>query len=293
MNYLYIVDFVPHENLRRLRISGFDGEVNLLYERPYEGRSHNYQKELQRFRSPFGNALYKISLNDALGLLSGAISGGIDGEVHFYWGENSSKKQIQRIAHDQEVRRNEILLRAAFMEVVSNESKKLDSQWEAILQEGFLSYSEFKKKYSFPKGLILDFFNQSYVFRQKEAMKKKLIENFFLHGPQHIKIICSEHPKDSIETLLEPAVPIEKADLQQLMLMRQKNCQEIIDLRFDVLYAGAKIGRQAYAKYCEAKCRNCHRAHSIKLEEISFRFFRPSCNVTSYAAIDYFLEYGL
>jgi len=276
-----VVDFVPHKNRGKLKIKGVDSDVDLLYEREVSSDFLSINR-IRNYKSPLGNDLYNISLEEALNLISGI---GTTNNIEFFKGEDFAKKQILAIQRKKRsyVKKlaEEKLLNQEFLEKIHIKGQELDLKWKEILEKYSKIYENYCKQFS----LIGRLFGGIITTKPwiLEANKRvELVENILNESPNRIKFKCSDRIKTQIELLIEPAIGIN--DKEKIKL-RDKgvNCQEIVNLKITLVrrpFNDDNIGEKVYVKYAEGKCTNCLREHQISFPEgMTLLYFRDDKNI--------------
>jgi hypothetical protein len=272
-----VVDFVPHSNREKLKIKEFNDDVELLYEREvyYDFLSKN---GIKKYRTPLGNDLYDISLEEALEYIDAK-----DG-VEFYKGEDIAKKQLaeidQKIKNYVEKIENEKLLTSKFLNEMDAKFQELDREWRLILENNLKIYENYCKQFSLI-GRLFGGIITTDPWILEANKRDELVDKILNEAPHFIKLKCSDRFKSQIELSIEPAIGIN--DKEKIKL-RDKgvNCQEIVNLRINLVprFIEESIGEKAYVKFAEGKCTNCLRDHQISFPEgMTLLYFRNDKSV--------------
>jgi hypothetical protein len=271
-----VVEFVPHSNRNKLKIKGVDSDVELLYEREVSNDFLSING-IKNYKSPLGNDLYNISLEEALNLISGI---GTTDNIEFFKGEDFAKKQIlaiqrKKISYVKKLA-EEKLLNEDFLEKIKIKGQELDLKWKEILEK----YSKIYKTYSGNFSLISRVFGGIVTTKPwiLEAIKRdELVDQIISEVPHFINLKCSDRFKSQIELLIEPAISI-KDDEKLKLRNKGVNCQEIVNLKITLVrrpFNDDRIGEKVYVKYAEGNCTNCLRDHQISFPEgMTLLYFR-------------------
>jgi hypothetical protein len=181
-----------------------------------------------------------------------------------------------------------------FIDFVAIQSRKIDGEWETLLNQSKDSYLEFKTKFSiFDRILSILLFVKPSVRDIELKRKNNLLEALIQSAPTVIQFKCSDHIKSETESLLEPAIPIKdvaRVKEQEQNLLKQKNCGEMLDLQFAIDLSPPAVGREMYVRYGSASCSYCQRNHTIWPKNLALRFYRPTYINGSIETISNFLE---
>jgi hypothetical protein len=281
-----VVDFVPHSNREKLKISEFNDDVDLLYERAvyYDFLPNN---GIKKYKTPLGNDLYDIPFEEALEFIDAK-----DG-VDFYKGEDVANKQIATINQDiknyVEKIEKEKLLTLKFLKEMDLKFQELDRHWRLILEKNLKIYQNYCKQFSLV-GRLFGGIITTKPWILEANKRDELVDNILKEVPQSIKFKCGDRFKSQIELSIEPAISIKD---EEKLKLRDKgvNCQEIVNLKITLVHRlyDESIGEEVYVKNAEGKCTNCLREHQISFPEgRTLLYFRDDKNL-----INDFLKKGI
>lgn len=189
---------------------------------------------------------------------------------------------------------DEKLAEQSFIDSVAIKARKIDGEWEALLNQSKESYQNLKKKFSiFDRLISVLLFVKPSVNDIESKKKNYLLQALIENAPTSIQFKCSDHIKSLTESMLEPAIAIEDTERvkeQRQTLLKQKNCSELLELEFSIDNSAPAVGREMNVRYAAASCSFCNRNHTIWPENLAMRFYRPSYLNGSVEAISHFLE---
>lgn len=285
-----VVEFVPHENRKKLKINGVDSDVELLYERTvsFDFLSIN---GIRKYKSPLGNDLYNVSLEEAINLISGT---GTTDSIEFYKGEDLANRQILANQHKKSLMLKKIaeekLLNEDFLEKIKIQMQELDLMWKEILEKYLKIYKTYSSKFSLMNRVLGGIVTtEPWILESRK--RDELVENIINESPNSIKFKCSDRIKTQFELLIEPAISLK--DGEKLKSIAQGvNCQESVNLKIALIRRPLNdnsIGQKVYLKYAEGKCTNCLREHQISFPEgMTLLYFRDDKRL-----LDDFLKKGI
>jgi hypothetical protein len=282
-----IVNFIPNENLHLLRIDGFDSDVELLHQSkfhnlyvslsfgiPTSDDESTSSKEivfsdLKKYKSPLGNDLFNISLEQALRIIKPSNE-----RVDFFECPKVVKEQLMAIEKKQKEEETQDQNIFDFTLKLKEQSLEIDKTWKVNLIERGNSFLEFKKK----TKLNRFFLN---VLLAGDTVKKTMSEVVDSHLdnlrrlPSSLQIECKDDPRTKLDELLEPAFDDNNV---QLRVNKQLNCTNIVGLDFEFnldQHNGVSVGSPLHCKNVSGVCDVCGRHHTIWFTDLSLLYLRP------------------
>jgi hypothetical protein len=264
-----VVDFVPHKNINNLGIKGHNGSVKLLYQAEFSNfptpfidetsplKKLNYS--LNKFKSPLGNSLYSIELENAIAIINSPFN-----KVEFYKGKRISNLQIKEIESLQEESISRVNNAKIFSKNLDKEINDIENLWKSVLLKFDYQHkqwikSNYHKKWGFFDSLIKG--PSFYNFLLDQEIKKNITAIYDLNLKDHIEIICKTRPIDEIEDLL-----LNSTD------KNESSCDGLVSLNFSFI---DDIDGKLISDLLTGKCKVCGRSHDINIDPIQFNYFRP------------------